>query len=184
MLRTTPIPPTKGKQTKPIKINKGRGRPSKFSALIEQQIMILIQEGWIDIKICELVGISPGTLYTWKKNNPEFLKSIKKGKQEHDQPVTDSIFESSIGKYRKEIKVFKDAKGNVTGSTETIKWCPPDATLAIFWKCNRDVDNWKRNRDTKVDGGDGLDLEAWKEGGYKTACDFDRFTDSEKELSA
>lgn len=185
MIRTTPIPKKKkanAKETKKAKAKgKGtgkRGRPTKFSPEKQRQVLLLIQEGWLDAKICNLVGVSNVTLCAWKNKNPDFLKAIKKGKQEVDKPVKVAIQESATGYYRKsEETIFRDEDGNITGSVEKSRYYPPDPTLAIFYICNRDPDNWKRNLDKRNTPDDNTEL--WKQLGLDVTPQINKLTDGE-----
>ena len=144
MLRTTPIPPTKGKQNKAKPKQKKMGRPTKFTPLIEQQVTLLMQEGWLDAKICKLIGVSNVTLCAWKKNNSDFLKTVKLDKEKADRDIVVSLRDRALGYSHEEEKVFCNAYGEIT-TYKTTKHYPPDPTSIIFWLCNRHPDKWKRN---------------------------------------
>ena len=179
MIRTTPIPGKKANQTKPKaepRKSKKMGRPTKFTPKMKEHIILLTRHGLIDTEIAAIVGISYVSLYDWKKNNPDFSKAIKKGKQEADSPMEASAWQRGMGYSHPEEKIFCNALGDVT-RVETIKRYPPDPASFIFWLCNRHPDKWKRNEENKPEG-EGPNLEAWMKGGYKTACDIDVFTDS------
>jgi len=182
VIRTTPVPIKKAKQVKPKPIKRKSnatgnpmGRPSKFTPEIERQVLMLIQEGWVDAKICKLVEISNVTFCAWKKNNPNFLKTIKLDKNKADRDIVVSLRDRALGYSHEEEKIFCNAQGEVT-TVKTVKHYPPDPTSIIFWLCNRHPDKWKRNVENKPEG-DGQNID-WNNIGFRAAGETDIATDS------
>lgn len=156
MIRTTPIPKKKVsvKETKKVKA-KGKGKSRKgvggpkstYSEEKRKQILLLTAEGLTDEKIAKVLGISYPTLWSWKKNNPELLNTIKENKELWDQQIVRSLKARALGYSCPEIKVFCNHRGEIT-TKEVIKHYPPDPTSMIFWLSNRQRENWKRNAET------------------------------------
>lgn len=111
---------------------------------------LLILKGWArdgltDEEIAKRIGISSKTLYEWYNRFSEICSTIKKGRRPVLVEVEDSFFETKLkGHYVEEETIEKtvhrDAKGNVTGSTEhkrvTKRYIPADTTAQIFFmKC-------------------------------------------------
>lgn len=148
MIRTTPIPKKKKANAKKIKVKgPGRGGITKYNERCKRQILLLTEEGLTDEKIAKVLGINPVTLWNWKKNNPDLLKTIKENKELWDQQVVRSLKARALGYSHPETKVFCNTLGEIT-TKEVMKVYPPDPTSIIFWLTNRQRENWKRNAET------------------------------------
>jgi len=92
---------------------------SKKRARLEEvnleQVESIASLGLTDEEIAIVLGISPRTLYYWKKK-PEFLQALKRGKLKADYVIARSLFEK--------------AKSG-------------DTTAMIFWLKNRRPDLWR-----------------------------------------
>ena len=122
-----------------------------------------MQEGWLDAKICKLIGVSNVTLCAWKKNNPDFLKTVKLDKNKADRDIVVSLRDRALGYSHEEDKIFCNAFGQVT-TVKTVKHYPPDPTSIIFWLCNRHPGEWKRNVESKPEGEKDID---WDNIGFR-----------------
>lgn len=114
----------------------------------------LAVEGKTDAEIAREFGISVATLNDWKKRFPEFLESLKEGKETADAKVERSLFRRAVGftgvKTRK--KCVTKADGSTEETEETLKFgVPPNITAQIFWLKNRRPETW-RNRDRDAFG--------------------------------
>ena len=176
MLRTTPIPPTKGKQIKPKpeQSKRGRGRPTKFTVLKERQVIRLTKAGWTVQEIADFLELSYPTVWHWRKKNPDFFNAVKGAKEQSDEPVKVALRESAMGYSHPEEKIFCNALGEVT-TVQTIKHYPPNSTSLIFWLCNRDPEHFKRNTESKPEGEKDID---WNNIGFRAAGETDFATDS------
>ena len=126
------------------------GRPSKIKNIDFEQIKKLAAYGMTDKQLADVLNISEVTLNSYK-NNPEFLKSLKAGKQISDERVERSLFERACGYEHPEDKIFCN-DGQIIVEP-TIKHYPPDTTACIFWLKNRKKTEW---RDTVgIENGDG-----------------------------
>jgi len=112
------------------------------------------KSGLTDEQIAKNMGISKSTFYNWQKEYPEFLESIKKGKEISDRHVENALFKNATGHdyveevvaNRKTVK-YKDGK-RVSEVTEPVavqvkKFKPPETTAQIFWLKNRKSSEWK-----------------------------------------
>jgi len=166
---------------KKAKNKRGRGRPTKWTPLIEKQIIMLAKEGWVDTKIGKFVDISIFTLHYWKKKNPEFSKAIKEGKSQADELVTLALYQLAIGYDSVEEKIFYNSQGKIIGSVEVKKYRPPNARACIFWLCNRHPDRWKRNGPVQQNTGEGgRTTEEWCKIGCEVAKAIDLKTDGKQ----
>lgn len=100
------------------------------------------RDGLIDEDIAHNVGISPATLYEWKKRFPEISEALKRGKEVVDIQVENALFKRAIGYEYEEVKTIiseKDGK-----RVEVVKkQMPPDTTAQIFWLKNRKPSTWR-----------------------------------------
>lgn len=126
------------------------GRPSKYDPNMNEQVYKLCLLGATDKQIADFFNVSEATINNWKISEPEFLESLKKGKEDADYTVAESLFKRATGYKCITQKAFKvkDTQNGV-GSKERIEVVeveeayPPDTTAAIFWLKNRKPDKWR-----------------------------------------
>lgn len=122
---------------------------AKYARWLEPEGLTLI-EGWArwgltEKQIAKNMGCSLSTLSAWKKDHPEILQSLKKGKEVADFEVENALYKRATG-YEIEETITKIVKGKEV--TEKIKKkIPPDTTAAIFWLKNRRPDRWRDRPD-------------------------------------
>ena len=118
------------------------GRPTKYNKEFHPLLAeYLATAGLIDKQIAEKLRISEQTLYTWKKNHPEFLEALNVGKEKPDDMVENALLERALGYEHDEDKIFNN-NGNPL-VVPTRKHYPPDTTAAIFWLKNRRSGKWR-----------------------------------------
>jgi len=104
------------------------------------------RQGLRDIDIAKRIGISKVTFYNWKKKYPEFAEAIKKGKDEYDDKVEETLYNLTQGYYVDEevVEIREDATGNkILHHKKTKRYIPPSVTAIIYWLQNRRGDVWK-----------------------------------------
>lgn len=126
------------------------GRPTKFKAEYVEQARKLCELGFTDVELAKFFEVSEVTLNAWKSKHPEFLKSLKVGKEEADTRVERSLYHRAIGYSHTEDKIFND--GGEPLIVPTIKHYPPDTTAAIFWLKNRKTAEWRDKQDVEHTG--------------------------------
>lgn len=137
---------------------KKRGRKSEYQKEYADQALKLCLLEAIDKELAEFFSVSVQTLNKWKKDYPEFLESLKKGKNIADANVASRLYNRAIGYSCKATK-FATSEGRITDSKEYIEHYPPDTTAAIFWLKNRQPEKWrdKKEVDANVNLGDELE---------------------------
>lgn len=100
--------------------------------------------GCTDEKLSELLGICEKTLNNWKNKYPEFLQSIKRGKDIADAEVADSLYKRATGFSHNETKVFNN-QGDII-EHEVVKHYAPDPTAIAYWLNNRQRANWSQRQ--------------------------------------
>ena len=108
------------------------------------------RDGLIDEQIAKNMGITPSTLYEWKKNYSEISESLKKGKEVVDIQVENALLKRALGYSYKEIKEEKTVDGKRV--TVTTKEVVPDTTAQIFWLKNRRSERWRDKQDIEHSG--------------------------------
>jgi DNA-binding XRE family transcriptional regulator len=121
--------------------------------------------GATDEDLAKFFEVAESTINNWKKSNPSFLESIKRGKEFADVEVVKSLFKRAVGYNYKEVTSIKIDKGNgkVDDVDEEIldedyipdagngftklkvvtKEIVPDTTAQIFWLKNRQPKRWR-----------------------------------------
>ena len=133
---------------------KKRGRKSEYRIEYADQALKLCLLGATDKELAEFFSVSEQTLNKWKKDYPEFLESLKKGKNIADANVASRLYNRAIGYSCKATK-FATSEGKITDSKEYIE----HTTAAIFWLKNRQPEKWrdKKEVDANVNLGDELE---------------------------
>ena len=125
---------------------KKRGRKSEYRIEFSDQALKLCLLGATDKELAEFFSVSEQTLNKWKKDYPEFLESLKKGKNIADANVASRLYNRAIGYSCKATK-FATTEGRITDSKEYIEHYPPDTTAAIFWLKNRQPEKWRDRKE-------------------------------------
>ena len=128
---------------------KAIGRPSKYKSEYAEQAKKLCMLGMTDKEMASFFEVSEQTLNTWKQVHPEFLESLKGGKDLIDAQVAAKLFHRAIGYEHPEDDIR--AVNGVIVITPMVKHYPPDTTAAIFWLKNRQPQRW---RDKPEDAGE------------------------------
>ena len=94
--------------------------------------------------------VNEKTFNNWKHKHPEFLQSLKNGKEIADSQIAKSLFNRAKGYSCKATK-FATFNGEITDREEYIENYPPDTTACIFWLKNRQPDKWRDKQDMNID---------------------------------
>ena len=117
----------------------------KYARWLEPDGLLLLaawaRDGLIDEQIAHNCGISPGTLYDWKKRFPQIAEALKKGKAVVDVQVENALLKRALGYETVEETTEEGPDGTKIRTTR--KRVPPDVTAQIFWLKNRMPDRWR-----------------------------------------
>jgi hypothetical protein len=116
-------------------------RPSKYNPKMNEQVYKLCLLGATDKQIADFFDVSEQTINAWKKTEPEFLESLKEGKDDADAVIAQSLFHRAKGYSHPEDKIFNDSGSPLV--VPTTKHYPPDTTACIFWLKNRQPTLWR-----------------------------------------
>ena len=132
------------------------GRPTKYDQQFSEQVFLLCKLGATDKELADFFNICEATLNNWKINHPEFLESLKEGKDFADRNVQKKLFERATGYSHSETKIITHA-GKVTEVIEFERHYPPDTTACIFWLKNRKPKQWREKFHQELSGVIGFD---------------------------
>jgi len=121
----------------------GAGRPTKYQPAYAEQARKLALLGMTDKEMGDFFGVSERTIHYWKQERPDFLQSLKAGKEGADVDVGASLYRAAIGGGTvTELKEETDAEGNLI-TRKTVKELPANVTAQIFWLKNRQPQKWR-----------------------------------------
>ena len=123
-----------------VEKNKG-GAPTLYKDEYAMQVEKLCLLGAIDSELADFFNVCEATINNWKNDYPEFLESIKRGKQLADANVANRLYNRALGYSHEEDKIFNDQGSPLI--VPTVKHYPPDTTAAIFWLKNRQPAKWR-----------------------------------------
>lgn len=127
------------------------GRPSKYKKEYNKEAYGLCLLGYTDKELASHFEVSKTTLNKWKKDYPEFLTSVKEGKELADVKVTKAFFKRACGYSYDEI-TQEGANGQMTVTKIVTKEVVPDSGAALNWLKNRQPDKWRDKKEIKHSG--------------------------------
>lgn len=130
------------------------GRPTAYKPEYAEQAIKLSEYGLTDAQMADFFGVSIPTFNAWKSRNPEFLKSLRAGKEVADEQVVRSLYNRATGYDYPEDKIFQHNGDPVI--VPTIKHVPPDPTAAKLWLTNRRPAEWRDKVEQRVTGAIGV----------------------------
>jgi len=117
------------------------GRKPKIKEINLKQVEVLGELGLTDVEMAKALGIAKSTLNNYKSKYPEFMDSLKRGKEVADERVVRSLFQRALGYSHPEVHI-SNYQGVIT-ITPIIKHYPPDPVSMIFWLKNRRPEQWR-----------------------------------------
>src|SRR5690606_18713981 len=119
------------------------GRPTMYRTEYAVQVRKLALLGLTDAGIGDFFQVSEQTVNNWKHAHPEFLESIRSGKQVADAEVAASLYRAAIGGGTvTELKEEVDSEGNIT-TKKAVKELPANVTAQRYWLGNRRPQEWR-----------------------------------------
>lgn len=131
------------------------GRPTSYKKeYADQAYRLCLLLGATDVQLADYFGVTEKTINVWKAKHPEFIQSLKDGKEKADSKIAESLYKRGLGYSHPEDKVFCYEGEIITH--ETIKHYPPDTGAAMAWLKNRQPKVWRDKQDVEVHGLEGL----------------------------
>jgi len=138
------------------------GRPTEYREEYARMAYVACTEGgFTDVKLAKLFGVAKQTIYNWKREHPEFLDSIIRGKDEFDVAKAEECLLKRVTGYRyTEVTRERNDQGQMVVSKKVGKHIPPDVKAITFFLINRSRDGrWRRIQSVEVTGKNGGPLE-------------------------
>ena len=129
------------------------GRPTSYRPEYADMARKFCLLGANDERLAQLFDVSEVTINAWKKEFPEFLKSLKEGKDIADANVANSLYHRALGYSHPEDDI-RAMNGEIV-ITPTVKHYPPDTAAATLWLKNRQPNVWRDKVENTVNGPDG-----------------------------
>lgn len=133
---------------------------SKYETHVKPKLDLIsawARDGLIEEEIVKRLGVAHSSLSSYKKMYPELLEALKKGKEDADYKVEDSLYSRTQGiEYYEEVEELRQDRK--TGEVKyvvvkrTKKFIPPDPTSCFFWLKNRKAKQWSDRKDVNVSG--------------------------------
>lgn len=127
---------------------KGVGRPTKHKPEFNEQARKLCLLGATDKDLADFFNVEESTINNWKNDFPEFLESLKSGKQLADSNVAERLYERAMGFEHDSEEIHIIDK--VVERVPIKKIYPPDTVAAIFWLKNRRSADWKDKQEYDI----------------------------------
>lgn len=121
--------------------NKGGGRKSEYKPEYVKMGYKLALMGATDKDLSAIFEVDERTIARWRKEHPEFMSALKKGKQQADAEIANKLFHRASGYSHMETDI-RVIDGEIV-KTQVKKHYPPDTTAAIFWLKNRQPGLWR-----------------------------------------
>jgi len=134
------------------KKNKG-GRPSAYKPEYAELAYKFCLLGADDSRLAQMFDVSEQTINAWKKQYPEFLESLKNGKEIADAEIANSLFHRAKGYSHPEVDI-KVIDSQIV-QTELTKHYPPDTGAAMAWLKNRQPKQWRDRQEVDHTSADG-----------------------------
>lgn len=140
---------------KPVKTKAKEGRRSPYDPDIHPDYAkSLAMRGFTNKEIAKKFGISESTFHNWLNKFPEFLESVKVGKEPANAKVENAIFKSCMGYYVEETRAVVVGTGesaHVQKVKET-RFIPPNFQAQRYWSKNRMGDRWSDKQEVEHSG--------------------------------
>lgn len=123
------------------------GHPTHFKPEYVEQVRKLAALGATDKELADFFNISEATLNNWKIAHPEFLESMRGGKDDFDSGrIKEALCKRALGFMRKVERVSKD------GIVMCLEEVPPDTASIKFWLTNRQRHLWAERQEVEQVG--------------------------------
>ena len=123
-------------------------RPSKYKQEYADQAYKLCLLGATDKELADFFGTTEQSINAWKDKYSEFFESIKRGKDDADAKIAQSLYHRAKGYKHEAVKILQH-NGEVIQVPYTEHY-PPDTTACIFWLKNRQPKLWRDKQEHEV----------------------------------
>lgn len=129
---------------------------SKYETNVKDKLLLVeawARNGLTDEQIAKNLCIAVSTLNDYKNKYPEFMESLKRGKEVIDIEVENALLKRALGyKYDEVTKELNETTGKLEISKVVTKEVIPDTTAQIFWLKNRKPGEWRDRKELNHSG--------------------------------
>lgn len=126
---------------------RGKGQPTKYKTEFNELAFNYCLMGAVDADLARFFSVAESTINNWKNEHPDFLESIKNGKDQADAKVAASLFGRANGVVLPDTDIRtiynQETKKHELLKTPIEKHIPGDVTAQIFWLKNRQPQLWR-----------------------------------------
>ena len=141
---------------KPVpETTKQKGAPTKYRPEYDLTAEYMARSGMTDGEIADKLKVTEQTLNNWKKDFPSFFESLKRGKENVDAQVENSLLRMANGYVHDVEKPVVVGDGMGESHVEIVKYTerlPPNPTSMIFWLKNRQPAKWRDKQEIEMTG--------------------------------
>ena len=119
----------------------GKGRPTKLNPEYYSALTRLCLLGETNAGLGIAFDVSAKTIENWMKQDAGFLRAVRRGRDEADAHVANSLYHRARGAKHPDVHV-SNFQGDIT-ITHLVKHYPPDTNAASMWLRNRRPDKWR-----------------------------------------
>jgi hypothetical protein len=121
----------------------GRGRPNKYKTHVEPYLDKIKEMAltMTEKQIAQCLGVAYSSFMEYKKDYPELLEALKKGRQDLVIELKSALIKKALGFEYSEKKTVKEF-GAVVREEVTVKHTQPDVAALNLLLKNYDKDNW------------------------------------------
>ncbi len=128
------------------------GQPTRYERAFCPRARRLALLGLTDTEIADLFGISPDTLYEWRRRHLEFSDSLDAGKIEADPRVAEGLYNRARGMSMPAVKIFQGTPEAGPVIVPHQEHLPPDVGAAKLWLSRRQPEKWRERQEVNVTG--------------------------------
>lgn len=125
------------------------GRPSKYDSHVQPKLLLIeawCRDGLTEAQICANLDVNTTSWCEYKKQYPELVDALKKGKEVIDIMVENALLKAALGYQYEETKETED------GFERSTKMAHPNTTALIFWLKNRKPKEWRDKQELEHSG--------------------------------
>lgn len=116
------------------------GRPTLWNDQFLTIVFEMALLGATDVVLARALNVDIKTIEYWKRTKPEFVETLKRGKDEADAKVAASLYMASCG-YERDEEIVHVVRGEVIRTTIR-KYYPPNVWAAARWMSLRQRAIW------------------------------------------
>lgn len=124
------------------------GRPTKYQASYAKLAFNYALLGVTDKQLAVFFEVNETTIHLWKKEHPQFSKSIRAAKEQADAEIVKSLYQRAKG-YAHPDTDIRVVQGEIV-KTRLTKHYPPDTQAIQYWLNNRQPQRFRTKTDTDI----------------------------------